>query len=99
MLQLPCGMLRSGKLKMNSTEQQPVSAYDTFLTSKELALRWGLEDNTLRKLRTQMQGPAWIKFTFGVRYRLADVLAYEQDGKKIHPKPHLKKRNRHGNNG
>lgn len=81
---------------MNSTEQEQKSAYDTFLTSKELALRWGLEDNTLRKLRTQLAGPAWIKFSFGVRYRLADVLAYEQDGKKIRPKPHLKKRNRNG---
>lgn len=65
-------------------EAQPVSAYDTFLTSKQLALRWDLADNTLRKWRLVGEGPQYIKIGYGkgcgVRYRLADVLAYEQQG-------------------
>jgi hypothetical protein len=62
----------------------PVSAYDTFLSSKQLALRWDLADNTLRKWRVDGIGPQYIKLGFGrcsgIRYRLADVLAYEQQG-------------------
>lgn len=71
-----------------STTEAPVvqSAYDQWVTSKELALRWGVQDNTVRKLRVYGGGPAFTKFPFGVRYRMADVLAFEQQGRLIKPR-------------
>ena len=56
----------------------------TLLTPRELAERWGMSADTLKKWRCVKKGPPFIKLggknkegRDSVRYRLADVLAYE----------------------
>jgi hypothetical protein len=52
------------------------------LTPKELCDRWKIADNTLRKWRVANTGPNYIKLgesrNSEVRYRLADVEAFER---------------------
>lgn len=52
------------------------------LTTHELAERWKVSDNTLRKWRVQGTGPSYVKFGEGraadVRYRIEDVEAWEK---------------------
>jgi predicted site-specific integrase-resolvase len=56
------------------------------LTSKELAERWSLNEQTIRVWRQRGKGPAFIKLSDHpqgeVRYRLEDVEAYEQSRKR-----------------
>lgn len=56
----------------------------TVLTSKQLAIRWGLAENTIRKWRVAGIGPAYMKLGDGrsaeVRYRIVDVEQWEKDG-------------------
>jgi hypothetical protein len=47
------------------------------LTPRDLAARWRVTANHLANLRWQGQGPAFLKLGGVVRYRLADVEAYE----------------------
>lgn len=53
------------------------------LTPKELAQRWQVANNTLRKQRVAGKGPKYIKLgesrNSEVRYRLEDVEAFERD--------------------
>jgi len=48
------------------------------LTSKELAARYKVCENTIRKWRIQGKGPKWIRIGGTIRYRLSDVESYEQ---------------------
>ena len=48
-----------------------------FLTPAELAGRWKVSGRTLERWRAQGRGPAWTTLGGSIRYRLADVLAYE----------------------
>lgn len=56
----------------------------TVLTSKQLAIRWGLAENTIRKWRVAGIGPTYMKLGDGraaeVRYRIVDVEQWEQEG-------------------
>lgn len=47
------------------------------LTSDELAERWSCSPRTLANDRSAGVGPAYVKLGKHVRYRLADVEAYE----------------------
>ncbi len=48
------------------------------LTTRQLAERWGVAQDTLRVHRHNGNGPAWYRVpTGGIRYRLADVQIYE----------------------
>lgn len=49
----------------------------TFLTQKELAERWKISPRTLERQRWQGEGIPYVKLGHVVRYRLEDVLAYE----------------------
>lgn len=54
---------------------------ETFLTSKELAERWKLEENTIRRWRSKGVGPDYIKLEGkkgAVRYSLKGVEDYEE---------------------
>lgn len=56
---------------------------DQPLTEKELAKRWGISPRTLQLWRREGKAPPFI--TIGhhtVRYRMEDVLAYEQSNLK-----------------
>jgi hypothetical protein len=52
-----------------------------WLTTKELANRWGLATNTLEQWRGRGKGPKWIKFgkNGAVRYGSDDADEYEKE--------------------
>lgn len=53
-----------------------------YLTTTELAARWSIAENTIRRWRTEGSGPNFIKLGNGirsaVRYKLSDIEEYEQ---------------------
>jgi hypothetical protein len=51
---------------------------DALLTETQLAERWQLSPKTLQNARVAGTGVAFVKIGHAVRYRLSDVLAYEQ---------------------
>ena len=56
-------------------------AHDTLLTPTQLAESWGLDVGTLANWRTRRTGPVYLRLNGSrgsVRYRLADIEAYEQ---------------------
>ena len=44
----------------------------------ELAARWRVSPRTLERWRAEGYGPAWLTIGGSIRYRLADVLAFER---------------------
>lgn len=48
------------------------------LTQHDLAVRWQLSPRTLERWRRENYGPRWLILGGSVRYRIEDVLAYEQ---------------------
>jgi helix-turn-helix protein len=58
---------------------EPVSSLDEiFLTDEELASRWRLSPKTLRNARVAGTLIGFVKIGRSVRYRLSDVIAFEQ---------------------
>ena len=55
---------------------------DQLLTTEELAARWKMAVGTLDNWRHLGKGPTWLKIGGQVRYRLADVLAYEAEAER-----------------
>lgn len=51
---------------------------DPAFTETELAQRWAISIKTLQRWRSENRGPRYIKLSKVVRYRLADILDYEQ---------------------
>ena len=51
---------------------------DPAYTETELAQRWAISPKTLERWRCENRGPRYIKLSKAVRYRLADILDYEQ---------------------
>ena len=59
---------------------------NTYLTTDDLAVRYDLKPNTIKRWRSRGQGPVFYKLgPLGIsstapmiRYKLADVLAWEQ---------------------
>ena len=49
------------------------------LKPRDLADRWQVPQRTLGQWRYQGSGPAYIKIGGAVRYRVADVEAYENE--------------------
>jgi predicted site-specific integrase-resolvase len=48
------------------------------LIQAELAERWQVSERTLDRWRAEGKGPAWLKLTGRVLYRMADVLDFER---------------------
>jgi len=48
------------------------------IRERELAGRWKISRRTLQRWRAERSGPTYILIGGTVRYRLADVIAYEQ---------------------
>jgi hypothetical protein len=48
------------------------------LTARDLAERWGCSVGHLANLRSAGLGPGYLKIGTSVRYRVCDLLAYEQ---------------------
>lgn len=47
------------------------------ISQNELAKRWQISEATLERWRSQRKGPQYLRLGGQVRYRLADVEAYE----------------------
>jgi predicted DNA-binding transcriptional regulator AlpA len=47
------------------------------ISQNELAQRWQISEATLERWRSQRKGPQYLRLGGQVRYRLADVEAYE----------------------
>lgn len=58
------------------------SAAPDMLTPRQLATRWSLAVHTLENWRSAGRGPAHLKFGRSVRYRLSDVMRYENEALK-----------------
>ena len=54
---------------------------DVLLTPEELAIRFKMHVDSIARWRTQDRGPAFIRIEGQVRYRVADVLKYEQENR------------------
>jgi predicted site-specific integrase-resolvase len=54
------------------------SAVPTFLTSKEVADRWRLSDQTLANWRSAGKGPPFIRVGSRVLYPIEGIHAYEK---------------------
>ncbi len=50
---------------------------EELLTQKQLARRWNISERTLERWRVIGHGPQFIKIGGHVRYRLSDIVAYE----------------------
>lgn len=56
-------------------------------TETELAQRWGLNNNTLAKMRMARKagadgpeaGPSFVKIGRNIRYRIDDIVLYEEE--------------------
>ena len=50
---------------------------EKFLTQSHLADRWGCSLRTLQRWRKGVNGPAFLRLGGSIRYRLVDILAFE----------------------
>jgi hypothetical protein len=48
------------------------------LNQKQLAIRWAVSEATLERWRSIGIGPVFLKLSGQVRYRLADIEAFEE---------------------
>jgi len=52
-------------------------AGEQLLRKRELAKRWKISTRTLERWQAEGFGPRWLLLGGSVRYRLSDVIAYE----------------------
>jgi hypothetical protein len=50
-----------------------------YLTQTQLAERWQVAESTLERWRSEDIGPIYMKTMGSVRYRLSDIVAFEED--------------------
>ena len=67
----------------DTKEHKPVPEQESItntphLTSKDLAVRWSVSIGHLANCRSNGAGPDYLRLGGRVAYRLADVLAYEE---------------------
>ena len=62
---------------MNRNTQAASEDPNALLREKDLAARWKTSQRTLQRMRAERSGPAFLHIGGSIRYRLADVLAYE----------------------
>ena len=51
---------------------------EQLMTQEELAFRWQVSEATLERNRTMKQGVKFLRIGGLIRYRMSDVLAYEE---------------------
>jgi predicted DNA-binding transcriptional regulator AlpA len=61
------------------------------LSQNELAKRWQVSESTLERWRAERIGPSFLKLGGQVRYRLMDIMAFEDQTLQVmaHQKPAL----------
>ena len=50
-----------------------------YLTPKSLAKRWSMRIETLQRWRVANEGPRYVKIGGRVKYKIADILKYENE--------------------
>ena len=60
------------------THSTATAVLSDLFTARELADRWNCSVGHLANLRSAGLGPAYLKIGTAVRYRVSDLLAYEQ---------------------
>lgn len=60
---------------------------EQFLSATELSKRWGVTKRTLHNMRERKEGPEASMFIKEWRYRLSDIVAYENAGKAAPTEP------------
>lgn len=56
---------------------KPHATRDSLLTTKEVAARWGYNESSVARMRNRNYGPRHCTLGRNIRYRLSDVLAWE----------------------
>lgn len=56
---------------------KPEPTQERLLTPQEVAERWALSEDTLRRWRSEGCGPNYVRLGGRIRYRLAEVMRYE----------------------
>jgi predicted DNA-binding transcriptional regulator AlpA len=64
---------------VEAAEAPPKPSSETWLTRPELADRWKMPPATLDQWGSQGRGPKYARFGRHVRYRLSDVIAWEDE--------------------
>jgi hypothetical protein len=59
-------------------QNQSLGVHSEALLEQEVAARWRVSIRTVQRLRAQQDGPAFIQIGGSIRYRLEDILDYEQ---------------------
>jgi hypothetical protein len=62
-----------------STDDKVAAAGEVFLTEYDLALRWKVSAKKLQADRWKEQGVPFVRIGRSVRYRLAEIIAYEEN--------------------
>ena len=70
--------MKNGTSNDSKNGQSSIAAGEIFLTEAQLAKRWQISVKKLQADRWNFRGVAYVKFGRSVRYRLADVIAYEE---------------------
>lgn len=61
-----------------TNEHQGTVSTNLFMVSeRDLATRWDISRRTLQRWRAQRRGPPWVLLGGTVRYRVSDILKYE----------------------
>lgn len=63
------------------TASAPGPAEERFLSTSDLARRWGVSVRTLEGWRLRRLGPPFVRLNRLIVYRLSDILAFEQAGR------------------
>ena len=50
---------------------------DRLIAPQELAERWGICVDTLKRWRAQGRGPSWVRIGRQIRYRMRDIRDHE----------------------
>ena len=51
---------------------------EILFTTDELAERWKMNPQTLKRFRKNQEGPKYLKIESSIRYRLSDIEEYEK---------------------
>jgi hypothetical protein len=62
-----------------------------YLNTKELAARWGCEEETIRQWRWLKKGPGYFKLSGRASYHIDDIKQYEEGKKHNHTTRKAKK--------
>jgi hypothetical protein len=64
---------------MGTNKQPHIQAIEqsVLISERELALRWACTTRTLQRWRAEAYGPHFLRLGGSIRYRLSDIVDYE----------------------